>query len=181
MCVCFYNIYVFIYILQKLILSETSIFDVLPNFFYHSNRVVCMAALEVSGFFCVFCNTCGSERTPPPTTPRPLSSGILAHQVYVRRAYIAYELNSLQHHQLQGGTCALDFQFMLPSSHPNRYHSCSFQALHSQYLPELVPLGDDSPLCVRQQRIGGGAELKEWILAAVFSGWFGGNWKHQEG
>uniref|UniRef100_A0A3B3QW45 acetyl-CoA carboxylase n=1 Tax=Paramormyrops kingsleyae TaxID=1676925 RepID=A0A3B3QW45_9TELE len=72
--------------LKKLILSETSIFDVLPNFFYHSNRVVCMAALEV----------------------------------YVRRAYIAYELNSLQHHQLQGGTCALDFQFMLPSSHPNR-------------------------------------------------------------
>lgn len=32
---------------QKLILSETSIFDVLPNFFYHSNQVVRMAALEV--------------------------------------------------------------------------------------------------------------------------------------
>ncbi|XP_058850382.1 acetyl-CoA carboxylase-like isoform X2 [Acipenser ruthenus] len=71
--------------LKKLILSETSIFDVLPNFFYHCNQVVCMAALEV----------------------------------YVRRAYIAYELNSLQHHQLQGGTCVVDFQFMLPSSHPN--------------------------------------------------------------
>ncbi|CAB1321598.1 unnamed protein product [Coregonus sp. 'balchen'] len=66
--------------------NQTSIFDVLPNFFYHSNRVVCMAALEV----------------------------------YVRRGYIAYELNSLQHHQLQDGTCAVDFQFMLPSSHPNR-------------------------------------------------------------
>lgn len=38
--VCFYSP-------QKLILSETSIFDVLPNFFYHSNQVVCMAALEV--------------------------------------------------------------------------------------------------------------------------------------
>eukprot|EP00063_Salmo_salar_P052735 XP_014027570.1 PREDICTED: acetyl-CoA carboxylase-like isoform X2 [Salmo salar] len=72
--------------LKKLILSETTIFDVLPNFFYHSNRVVCMAALEV----------------------------------YVRRGYIAYELNSLQHRQLQDGTCAVDFQFMLPSSHPNR-------------------------------------------------------------
>ncbi|XP_029017802.1 acetyl-CoA carboxylase isoform X4 [Betta splendens] len=72
--------------LKKLILSETSIFDVLPNFFYHVNQVVCMAALEV----------------------------------YVRRAYIAYELNSIQHHQLQDGTCAVDFQFMLPSSHPNR-------------------------------------------------------------
>ncbi|XP_057687384.1 acetyl-CoA carboxylase 2-like isoform X3 [Corythoichthys intestinalis] len=72
--------------LKKLILSETSIFDVLPNFFYHSNQVVCMAALEV----------------------------------YVRRAYIAYELNSIQHHKLKDGTCAVDFQFMLPSSHPNR-------------------------------------------------------------
>ncbi|XP_056232116.1 acetyl-CoA carboxylase isoform X2 [Seriola aureovittata] len=72
--------------LKKLILSETSIFDVLPNFFYHANQVVCMAALEV----------------------------------YVRRGYIAYELNSIQHHQLQDRTCAVDFQFMLPSSHPNR-------------------------------------------------------------
>ncbi|KAK7934090.1 hypothetical protein WMY93_004986 [Mugilogobius chulae] len=75
--------------LKKLILSETSIFDVLPNFFYHTNQVVCMAALEV----------------------------------YVRRGYIAYELNSIQHHQLKDGTCAVDFQFMLPSSHPNRERS----------------------------------------------------------
>ncbi|CAK9831548.1 Acetyl-CoA carboxylase [Anthophora retusa] len=33
--------------LQKLILSETSIFDILHDFFYHSNRTVCNAALEV--------------------------------------------------------------------------------------------------------------------------------------
>ncbi|MEQ2196491.1 hypothetical protein XENOCAPTIV_030555 [Xenoophorus captivus] len=71
---------------QKLILSETSIFDVLPNFFYHSNQVVRMAALEV----------------------------------YVRRAYIAYELNSVQHRQLKDNTCVVEFQFMLPTSHPNR-------------------------------------------------------------
>ncbi|KAF3841380.1 hypothetical protein F7725_007242 [Dissostichus mawsoni] len=75
--------------LQKLILSETSIFDVLPNFFYHSNQVVRMAALEV----------------------------------YVRRAYIAYELNSVQHRQLRDNTCIVEFQFMLPTSHPNRYHA----------------------------------------------------------
>ncbi|KAL1273892.1 hypothetical protein QQF64_026706, partial [Cirrhinus molitorella] len=81
--------------LKKLILSETSIFDVLPSFFYHNNRVVCMAALEV----------------------------------YVRRGYIAYELNSLQHHQLQDGTCAVDFQFMLPSSHPNRGSSPTLNRL----------------------------------------------------
>uniref|UniRef100_A0A8C4K8Q1 acetyl-CoA carboxylase n=1 Tax=Dromaius novaehollandiae TaxID=8790 RepID=A0A8C4K8Q1_DRONO len=72
--------------LKKLILSETTIFDVLPIFFYHSNQVVRMAALEV----------------------------------YVRRGYIAYELNSLQHRQLSDGTCVVEFQFMLPSSHPNR-------------------------------------------------------------
>nr|QLI61955.1 acetyl-CoA carboxylase 2 [Streltzoviella insularis] len=33
--------------LQKLILSETSIFDILHDFFYHSNAAVCNAALEV--------------------------------------------------------------------------------------------------------------------------------------
>ncbi|POI25981.1 hypothetical protein CIB84_010270 [Bambusicola thoracicus] len=72
--------------LKKLILSETTIFDVLPFFFYHDNQVVRMAALEV----------------------------------YVRRGYIAYELNSLQHRQLSDGTCLVEFQFMLPFSHPNR-------------------------------------------------------------
>ncbi|XP_028408241.1 acetyl-CoA carboxylase-like isoform X2 [Dendronephthya gigantea] len=34
-------------VLQKLINSETAIFDVLPSFFYHSNEFVRMAALEV--------------------------------------------------------------------------------------------------------------------------------------
>ncbi|XP_067262908.1 acetyl-CoA carboxylase 2 isoform X6 [Chanodichthys erythropterus] len=92
--------------LKKLILSETSIFDVLPSFFYHNNRVVCMAALEV----------------------------------YVRRGYIAYELNSLQHHQLQDGTCAVDFQFMLPSSHPNRDPNASA----SQSMPK--PTGSSPTL-----------------------------------
>ena len=32
---------------QKLILSETSIYDVLHDFFYHTNKLVCAAALEV--------------------------------------------------------------------------------------------------------------------------------------
>lgn len=44
-------------------------------------------------------------------------------QVYVRRGYIAYELHSLQHQQLSDGTCLVEFQFMLPSSHPNRYRA----------------------------------------------------------
>ena len=33
--------------LQKLIMSETSIFDVLHDFFFHSNSIVRRAALEV--------------------------------------------------------------------------------------------------------------------------------------
>ncbi|XP_068994808.1 acetyl-CoA carboxylase isoform X3 [Embiotoca jacksoni] len=104
--------------LKKLILSETSIFDVLPNFFYHSNQVVCMAALEV----------------------------------YVRRAYIAYELNSIQHHQLQDGTCAVDFQFMLPSSHPNRVPvpvNGSGQFKMRRQSSELFLEGAFSPPCQR--------------------------------
>lgn len=104
--------------LKKLILSETSIFDVLPNFFYHSNQVVCMAALEV----------------------------------YVRRGYIAYELNSIQHHQLQDGTCAVDFQFMLPSSHPNRVPvpvSGSSHLKMRRQSSELFMEGAFSPPCQR--------------------------------
>ncbi|XP_028270703.1 acetyl-CoA carboxylase 2 isoform X5 [Parambassis ranga] len=108
--------------LKKLILSETSIFDVLPNFFYHANQVVCMAALEV----------------------------------YVRRAYIAYELNSIQHHQLQDGTCAVDFQFMLPSSHPNRGSSPTLNRVPvpvngslSRQSSELFLEGALSPPCQR--------------------------------
>lgn len=72
--------------LQKLIMSETSIFDVLQDFFYHSNIIVRRAALEV----------------------------------YVRRAYISYDLTCLQHMCLISGICAAQFQFLLPTSHPNR-------------------------------------------------------------
>lgn len=72
--------------LQKLILSETSIFDILHDFFYHSNRAVCNAALEV----------------------------------YVRRAYTSYDLTCLQHLELSGEIPLVHFQFLLPSSHPNR-------------------------------------------------------------
>ena len=94
-------------ILNKLILSETSIFDVLHQFFYHENTIVRRAALEV----------------------------------YVRRAYISYDMISLQHlfvglpdysnlssnyspgeqgqiSQLPGIPTAV-FHFILPSSHPS--------------------------------------------------------------
>lgn len=72
--------------LQKLIDSETSIFDVLHDFFYHMNPIVRMASYEV----------------------------------YVRRAYIAYGLYCLQHKMIAADKRVLQFQFHLPSSHPNR-------------------------------------------------------------
>ena len=72
--------------LQKLILSETSIFDVLLSFYFHPNVQVRQAALEV----------------------------------YLRRSYIAYELNSVQHYFLSNGDCLVEFQLQLPSNHPNR-------------------------------------------------------------
>lgn len=72
--------------LQKLILSETSIFDVLHSFYYHTNVQVRQAALEV----------------------------------YVRRSYIAYELNSVQHYFLSSGECLVEFQLLLPTNHPSR-------------------------------------------------------------
>lgn len=56
-------------VLNKLIISETSIFDVLHQFFYHPNSVVRRAAQEV----------------------------------YVRRAYISYEMISLQHSVIGAG------------------------------------------------------------------------------
>nr|DBA33810.1 TPA: hypothetical protein GDO54_001441 [Pyxicephalus adspersus] len=108
--------------LQKLILSETSIFDVLPNFFYHSNQVVRMAALEV----------------------------------YVRRAYIAYELNSVQHRQLKDNTCVVEFQFMLPSSHPNRMSFSSnlnhYGMVHVASVSDVLLDTSFTPPC---QRMGG--------------------------
>ncbi|XP_037672903.1 acetyl-CoA carboxylase 2 isoform X2 [Choloepus didactylus] len=103
--------------LKKLILSETTIFDVLPTFFYHTNKVVCMASLEV----------------------------------YVRRGYIAYELNSLQHRQLPDGTCVVEFQFMLPSSHPNRM-AVPVSVTNPDLLRHSTELFMDSgfsPLCQR--------------------------------
>jgi len=92
--------------LQKLIMSETSIYDVLHDFFYHSNQLVRMAALEV----------------------------------YVRRAYIAYELSCLQHHELRDKLCVVEFMFLLPSSHPNRMQQ---RRMSQSSMPRVASLSDD--------------------------------------
>ncbi|KAM7536286.1 hypothetical protein Aperf_G00000086942 [Anoplocephala perfoliata] len=74
--------------LQRLITSETSVFDVLLEFFYHQNPTVVNAALEV----------------------------------YVRRAYISYELTGLQHVLFTPSSDkaisahAIFFKFLLPNA-----------------------------------------------------------------
>ena len=76
--------------LQKMIDDESAIFDVLGEFFYHSEAKVRQAALEV----------------------------------YIRRAFDSYEFESLQHQRLARGQCCVQFQYLLPPSHPNRsYHN----------------------------------------------------------
>nr|CDS18174.1 acetyl coenzyme A carboxylase 1 [Echinococcus granulosus] len=74
--------------LQRLITSETSVFDVLLEFFYHQKPAVVIAALEV----------------------------------YVRRAYITYELTGLQHALITPSSDkatsahAIFFRFLLPNA-----------------------------------------------------------------
>lgn len=43
-----------------------------------------------------------------------------ALEVYVRRAYIAYELQCLQHCNFEGDRNVIQFHFQLPTTHPNR-------------------------------------------------------------
>ena len=73
--------------LEQLIKSGVAIFDILPSCFYHRNKLVQVAALEV----------------------------------YVRRSYIAYDVLSAQHDELEEGIPIVQWQFLLPISHPNRW------------------------------------------------------------
>ncbi|KAI0990137.1 hypothetical protein GJ496_009866 [Pomphorhynchus laevis] len=72
--------------LEKLIMSEASIFEVLHSFYFHSNIQICTAALEV----------------------------------YIRRAYLAFEINSVQHELLLGELPMILFSLKLPRNHPER-------------------------------------------------------------
>lgn len=74
--------------LEQLIKSDTSMFDVLPSFFYHHNKLVRIAALEVSK--CII-NRCMCDLTssppPSPSSPSPpllfpLSSGLCEEGLY---------------------------------------------------------------------------------------------------
>ncbi|ESN91710.1 hypothetical protein HELRODRAFT_70230, partial [Helobdella robusta] len=97
--------------LKKLITSETSIYDVLQDFFYHSNDIVKQAALEV----------------------------------YIQRAYTAYEISYMHQIPTNTGHIVTEFMFLLPSTHPNRYCN-STTMIHPQPLglPRIASFSDDS-------------------------------------
>ena len=42
-------------------------------------------------------------------------------QVYVRRSYTAYDVTCVQHEMLDENTTIVQWQFLLPTSHPNRW------------------------------------------------------------
>lgn len=119
--------------LQKLITSETSIYDVIQEFFYHSNELVRMAALEV----------------------------------YIQRAYTAYELSTIQHIHLSSGHVVIDFMFLLPSSHPNRL---SVQK-STVPIPRVASFSDDTSfgslgqvVCQRKGLMAAFASFEEFAL-----------------
>uniref|UniRef100_A0A8D1RVF5 Acetyl-CoA carboxylase 1 n=1 Tax=Sus scrofa TaxID=9823 RepID=A0A8D1RVF5_PIG len=74
-------------------------------------------------------------------------------KVYVRRGYIAYELTSLQHRQLPDGSCVVEFQFMLPSSHPNRM-AVPISVTNPELLRHSTELFMDSGFSPQSQRMG---------------------------
>ena len=106
--------------LQKLINAETAIYDVLQDFFWHSNSLVRMAGLEV----------------------------------YIRRAYTAYDVNCVKHCEIDEDLCIVEFKFLLPRSHPNRMMVVRFDSSDkmsevkddpSAHIDQLT----ESPLCQR--------------------------------
>lgn len=117
--------------LQKLILSETSIFDVLHSFFSHPNIQVRQAALEV----------------------------------YVRRSYIAYELNSVQHYTLSTNDSLVEFQLKLPTTHPNRlYHNNNPSLPRAGSTTSIHNLHLD-PNLIEMERVGVMAAYDDWEKA----------------
>lgn len=66
--------------LEKLVNSQTAVFDVLSDFIYHDSETIQQAALEV----------------------------------YVRRAYVAYTLTSIDHRRTPQGSVVVQFHFHIP-------------------------------------------------------------------
>lgn len=96
-------------VLNKLILSETSIFDVLHQFFYHSNVIVRRAALEVY------------------VRRAHISYELVALQhLLISCMNHSAELSVSQFEQTHGIPTAI-FHFVLPSSHPSMLNQLNEQ------------------------------------------------------
>ena len=54
----------------------------------------------------------------------PNTMNSLIFQVYIRRAYTAYDVNCVQHCEIDEGLFIVEFKFLLPRSHPNRLDFC---------------------------------------------------------
>ncbi|CAF4326884.1 unnamed protein product [Rotaria socialis] len=86
-----------------------------------------------------------------------------ALEVYVRRSYVSYDLNSIQHRFLSDGTCAVQFALHLPHNHPNRLFQHENMIRVGSISDELVNMNEiDSNLF---QRMGISAAFDSWERA----------------
>nr|CAD7194928.1 unnamed protein product [Timema douglasi] len=91
--------------LQKLIMSETSIFDILHDFFYHSNKAVCNASLEEVALRVshsslmssdrmkprIPLNKCSEPSDPPKSEPQPTGQIESCHRTGCMAAFESFE------------------------------------------------------------------------------------------
>ncbi|CAF1116980.1 unnamed protein product [Rotaria sordida] len=83
-----------------------------------------------------------------------------ALEVYVRRSYISYDLNSIQHRFLSDGTCAVQFTLYLPHNHPNRLFAHENMIRVGSSSDDLIHMNNtDSDLF---QRMGILAAFNSW-------------------
>ncbi|XP_064397695.1 acetyl-CoA carboxylase-like isoform X2 [Halichondria panicea] len=121
--------------LEQLIKSDTAIFDILPSCFYHRNKLVRVAALEV----------------------------------YVRRSYTAYDVTSVQHDELEGGVPIVQWQFLLPLTHPNRLVAYRRASMSSLPVAKVYSLSEDLMGFAKQQAQGNVIECQRTGIMAAFS------------
>ncbi len=93
-----------------MITDDSSIFDVLGDFFYHHEEAVRAAALEVLISYDLCAKSTLNKRKLLTRT-----------KVYIRRAFISYEVTGVTNLKLEGGSrrAAVKFDFLLPQTHPN--------------------------------------------------------------
>jgi acetyl-CoA carboxylase/biotin carboxylase 1 len=110
--------------LQAMITDESAIFDVLGEFFYHLEEGVRQVQIKCL----LFNNEVSIGRDWSQQSTFSIFSQA-ALEVYIRRAFISYDITCLQHQRLPLGQSCVYFQLLLPQSHPNRSYQQVSQAL----------------------------------------------------